>query len=200
MWGSRQILMALVFALIGGAAWWLLEQEPDSEEPALPRERRPDYVVSEFTAVETDKTGRPARALAAQQMRQYIDEDLAELDLPHLSLYQTEGPPWQAESNRGLLLAGGDEVRLSEDVRIHRAGTPRNRQARLDTSELTVWPKRQYAQGNQPVRIESERDWLTAAGLRLWYAEPMRAEFPGRAHLYIAPASPTEPTATGNPR
>jgi lipopolysaccharide export system protein LptC len=200
VWGSRQILLALVFALFGGVAWWLLEQEPDSEEPAPPRERRPDYVVSDFTAVETDETGRPARELAARQVRQYVDEDLAELDLPHLSLYQAEGPPWQAESNRGLLLSGGDQVRLSEDVRIHRAGTARDRQVRLDTSELTVWPKRQYAEGDQPVRIESDDDWLTAAGLRLWYAKPMRAEFPGRAHLYIAPAAPTEPTATGETR
>lgn len=190
MWGSRQTLMALVFALIGSAAWWLLDQTPETEEPAPPRERRPDYVVSDFTAVETDAQGRPSRQLAARQMRQYVDEDLAELDQPHLSLYQLDGPPWQAESVHGLLLSGGEEVRLSDSVRVQRAASRNDRQVRLDTSELTVWPERQYARGDQPVRIESERDWLTAAGLQLWYAEPMRAELPGRAHLYIAPAEP----------
>lgn len=126
-------------------------------------------------------------------MRQFVNEDLAELDLPSLTLYRAEGPPWRADSRHGLLLAGGDEVRLSTEVRIERAASAGSRPVRLDTTELTVWPQRQFAQGDQPVRIESERDWLTAQGLRLWFAEPMRAEFPGRAHLFIAPQEPPPP-------
>jgi lipopolysaccharide export system protein LptC len=152
-------------------------------------------VVSGFTAIETDETGRPSRQLMAEQMRQFVSEDLAELDLPSLTLYQAEAPPWRADSRQGLLLAGGDEVRLSNAVRIERAGSQGNRPVRLDTSELTVWPRRQFAQGDRPVRIESELDWLTAQGLRLWFAEPVRAEFPGRTHLFIAPEEPPSPTA-----
>jgi lipopolysaccharide export system protein LptC len=191
--------MALVFVLIGGAAWWLFEQEPQTDEAPAPRERRPDYVVSDFAAVETDQTGRPNRELEARQLRQYVDEDLAELELPHLTLYRPDGPPWRAESVHGLLLSDGDEVRLSEDVRVRRSGTAHDRPVRLDTSELTVWPKRQFAEGHRPVRIESAQDWLTAAGLRLWYAEPMRAEFPGRAHLSIAPETQTGPSTEEDP-
>jgi lipopolysaccharide export system protein LptC len=124
-------------------------------------------------------------------MRQYVGEDLAELDLPRLTLYEAEGPPWRATSREGLVLRGGDEVRLSNEVRIERAGSGGSRPVRLDTSEVTIWPRRQYAQGDRPVRIESERDWLTAQGLRLWFAEPARAEFPGRAHLFVAPEDPS---------
>lgn len=118
-------------------------------------------------------------------MRQFVNEALAELDQPELTLYQAEGPPWRAQSRRGLVLAGGDEVRLSSDVRIERAGSPGHRPVRLDTIALTIWPKRQYAQGKEPVRVQSEDDWLTAHGLRLWFAEPIRAEFPGRVHLFV---------------
>ena len=136
-------------------------------------------------------TGQPSRRLVAEQMRQYVGEDLAELDLPRLTLYEAEGPPWQATSREGLVLRGGDEVRLSNEVRVERAGSGGSRPVRLDTSEVTIWPRRQYAQGDRPVRIESERDWLTAQGLRLWFAEPVRAEFPGRAHLFVAPEDPS---------
>ncbi len=195
MWSSRQSFLALIFALVGGLAWWLLQRQSPTEAPAAPRTRSPDYVVSGFTAIETDETGRPNRKLVAEQMRQFVSEDFAELDLPSLTLYQAEAPPWRADSRQGLLLAGGDEVRLSDAVHIERAGSQGNRPVRLDTAELTVWPGRQFAQGDRPVRIESQQDWLTAQGLRLWFAEPVRAEFPGRAHLFIAPEEPPSPTA-----
>ncbi|MGE5154360.1 MAG: LPS export ABC transporter periplasmic protein LptC [Bdellovibrio bacteriovorus] len=194
MWSSRQTVLAVAFALLGGLAWWLLERQSATETPALPRQRSPDYVVSGFEAIETDETGRPSRQLVAQQLRQFVDEDLAELDLPRLTLFEADAPPWRASSREGLLLAGGDEIRLRNRVRIEREGTQVSRPVLLETSELTVWPQRQYAQGDRPVRIESERDWLTAKGLRLWFAEPMRAELAGRAHIFIAPEVPPSPT------
>lgn len=178
----------LVFALLGGLAWWLLERQSREQAPAAPRARTPDYVVSNFQAIETDSAGRPSRRLIAEQLRQFVNENLAELDLPSLTLYEAEGPPWRVHSRRGLLMAGGEELRLREDVRVERAGSDKTRPVRLDTSELTVWPQRQFAQGNRPVRIESERDWLTAQGVWLWYATPLRAVFAGRAHLYLTPS------------
>lgn len=199
MWSSRQTALALVFALIGGLAWWLLQRQSPTEAPAPERPRTPDYVVSGFQAIETDQTGGPSRQLVAREMRQYVNEELAELDLPELTVFQSDGPPWRASSRAGLVLAGGSEVRLSDQVRIERAGSEGHRPVRLTSSELTVWPQRQFAQGDRPVRIESERDWLTAKGVRLWFAEPIRAVFPGRAHLFIAPEAPPSPTAEDTP-
>jgi lipopolysaccharide export system protein LptC len=189
MWSLRQTLLAAVFAALGGGAWWLLQSEHGPLAPAVQRGRVPDYVVSRFSAVETDDTGRPSRRLAADQLRQFVEEDLAELDAPRLTFFEAEGPPWEAQSRTGLLLKGGEEVRLTEAVQIRRPGSKSLRSLRLDTSELQVWPKREYAQGDRPVRIESDRDWLVASGIRLWYAEPGRADFPGRVHMYLAPAT-----------
>ena len=187
MWSPRQTLLAVALAALGGSAWWIMQGQVGEEAPTVQRERTPDYVVSRFSAVETDDTGQPRRRLVAEQMRQFVSEDLAELDSPRLSLFESEGPPWEAESRRGLLLSGGEEVRLNDAVTIYRKEFGSSRPLRLSTSELQVWPKRQYAEGNRPVRIDSERDWLTAEGIKLWYAEPDRAEFPGRVHIFMAP-------------
>ena len=190
MWTTRQGRLAIVFIVLAAVAWWLLRGM--SEEPVQrPRERMPKHVVSDFSAVETDPTGRPARRLAARQLRQYVEEDLAELDLPRLTLFDhAGGMPWEASAQRGFLMSHGEEVHLLDLVKLDRAGTAVTRSFTLDTSEMRVWPKREYAQSDQPVSIESDRDWLTAAGMRLWYAHPSRAEFPGRAHLLIAPTPP----------
>jgi lipopolysaccharide export system protein LptC len=188
VWTTRQGRLAVVFALLGGAGWWLSRSLVEEPAPRA-RDRAPNYVVSDFRAIETDPTGRPTRRLVAAQLRQFVPEDLSELDVPALTLFEPDGaPPWEIRAKRGLLLSGGDEVRLSDTVTVERAGTALSRSIRLATSELTLWPKRDYAQGDQPVRIESDRDWLTANGVRLWYARPARAEYPGRVHISIAPA------------
>ena len=38
-----------------------------------------------------------------------------------------------------------------------------------------------------PYALVHAHDWLTAPGVRFWYAHPSRAEFPGRAHMLVAP-------------
>lgn len=187
MWRTRQGRLTTVFAIVAATAWWLMHGL--IEEPPTPtRTRTPNYVASDISAVETDPNGRPERRLVADQLRQYVAEDLTELDQPRLTLFDREGgPPWHASSQRGFMLSGGQEVYLVDRVEIDRAGSTRTRSTRLETSELRIWPKLKYAQGDQPVRIESDRDWLTATGMRLWYDHPSRAEYPGRAHIFMAP-------------
>lgn len=187
MWATLQGRLTILFALLAATAWWLTRGL--IETPSAPaRARAPNHVAAEISAVETDPSGRPERHLVADQLRQYVDENLTELDRPRLTLFdRAGGPPWKAGSQRGFLLSGGDEVYLVDRVEIERAGSVSNRSTRLETSELRLWPKLKYAQGDQPVRIESDRDWLTATGMRLWYDHPSRAEYPGRAHIFMAP-------------
>ncbi|WP_295412757.1 LPS export ABC transporter periplasmic protein LptC [uncultured Thiodictyon sp.] len=190
MWTTRQGRLAILFAVLATLTWWVRHNM--IEQPPKPvRERTPKYIVSDFTAVETDATGRPARRLAARQLREYVEEDLGELDLPRLTLFDRDGgPPWEISAQLGFLLNHNEEIHLLEHVKVDRVGTATSRSFRLTSSEMRVWPKREYAQGDQPVRLTSDRDWLTAPGMRLWYAHPSRAEFPGRAHILIAPTPP----------
>ena len=191
MWTTRQGQLAVLFAVLGGAAWWLV-QGLIAEPPPRPRARAPNHVVSDLNAIETNADGRPKQRLVAAQLRQFVDEDRSELDAPRLTVFDAAGaPPWQIASDRGLLLADGTEMHLIDNVKIDRAGTDASRSLRLETIELTIWPKREYAQGDHPVRIESDRDWLTASGIRLWYARPSRVEYPGRVHIAIAPTPTT---------
>lgn len=197
MWGSRQGVAAILLGVLAVVAWWLLQSQPEQAEAPQVRDRAPDYVASDIDAVQTGEDGRPTRRLIARQMRQYVDEDLVELDLPRLTVMQVDSPPWNAESLRGLLISGGDEVRLHDDVRLHRRAAPGRRSLLLTTDFLAIWPDREYAQGDMPVRIDSDLDWVTGNGIRLWYSTPTHAEIDGRAHVYIAPEEAPEANETG---
>jgi lipopolysaccharide export system protein LptC len=197
IWSAQQWILGAFFVASGLLGWWQLRPAPDVPVPELVRARLPDYVVARFTAVETDATGKPSRRLIAEELRQYVEEDLSELDRPRMTLYQREdgsdGEPWRARADTGLVLAGGEEVQLQGAVELERDGNATRRTTRMETELLRIWPKRAFAGTDRPVLVISELDRLAATGMRLWYDEPMRAQFDGRAHIFIAPEQTEDP-------
>lgn len=188
LFGSRrQWLLGLGFAITGLLAWWQLQTPPEGDAIRPARERLPDYTVRNFAAVETDASGQPSRRLVAAELRHYADEDVSELDRPRMELYQADAPPWLAQAQRGTVFASGDQVRLSGAVRLDREADRSNRAAHLETERIDIWRKQSLAETDLPVRILSDGDLLTANGMRLWYAEPTRTSFHGRARVRFAP-------------
>ncbi|NCA69019.1 MAG: LPS export ABC transporter periplasmic protein LptC [Sphingobacteriia bacterium] len=186
--GSAQTWWLAAFFLVSGLlAWWRLAPVPEPAQPPIERSRLPDYVVKRFTAVETDDSGQPLRQLIADELRQFVEEDLAELDQPRMTLYSETGEPWRGRADHGLVLDGGSEVRLLGEVELERAADAAQRATLITTELLRIWHLAGLAETDQSVRIASGADWLTASGMRLWYTDPMRAHFDGRARLFIAP-------------
>jgi lipopolysaccharide export system protein LptC len=182
----RQRVLALLLALIGGAAWWQYSVRAPEALPARTRERLPDYTVEHFNATEMDLTGRPARRLTAEMMRHYPDDDSAELDLPVLILHRPDGRPWDIRSETGWVSGDGELVLLHGQVRADREGGGEGggeaRPIHLKTSELLVRPRQEYAETAMPVDVASGEDWLRSTGMQVWFAETaLRARFLGRA-------------------
>jgi lipopolysaccharide export system protein LptC len=197
VWSARQWTLAAFFVTSGLLGWWQLRPEPEPPAPEVERARLPDYVVSRFNAVETDDMGKPSRSLVADQLRQYVEEDVSELDRPRMTLYQREGDiavePWRARADTGLVLPGGEEVLLEGAVELERKGDASRPDTHMETELMRIWHKQAFAETDRPVQVTSALDRLNATGMRLWYDEPVRAQFDGRAYLYIAPEQDEEP-------
>jgi lipopolysaccharide export system protein LptC len=191
LWSRRQLTLGIGFVLAGLLAWWQLQQTSDQDLAHIARPRLPDYVVLDFTAVETDASGKLNRRLIADELRHYVDENLSELDRPRMELFQADGPPWNASALRGLVLAHGDQVRLIGDVQLDRAGNQQTRPAHLETEQVDIWRERSLAETDLPVRIRSDGDTLNANGMQLWYSEPSHTTFHGRARIRLAPEQDT---------
>lgn len=193
IWSGRQWLLGTFFLASGFLAWWQLRPGLEETLPELQRPRLPEYVVSRLTALETDEMGRPARRLVADELRQFVDEDVSELDQPRLTIYADTGEPWRARANSGLLPPGGEEIQLRGAVELRRAASSTQPATDLETEQINIWHKRDFADTDLPVRIRSGPDWLTATGMRLWYGEPMRAQLDGRVHALVIPTEADKP-------
>lgn len=192
-WPRRQLLLLLLLGGIGIAAWWLMRTGAPDTRVLGARERLPDYVVRDFSAVETDASGQPSRELVALELRHYADEDISELTHPRMELFQADGPPWRAQARNGTVFGNGERVRLTGDVQLDREGHGEFRETHLETQRIDILRAEAVAETNLPVSIRSDDDTLTANGMRLWYNEPTRSTFHGRARIRLAPAEDPQP-------
>ncbi|NEV63070.1 LPS export ABC transporter periplasmic protein LptC [Thiorhodococcus minor] len=192
-WPRHQLLLLLLLGMIGIAAWWLMRIGAQDTRVLGARERLPDYVVRDFSAVETDAAGQPGRKLVALELRHYAEEGISELTHPRMELFQADGPPWRAQSRSGTIFDNGERVRLAGDVRLDREGDGDFRETHLETERIDILRAEAVAETDLQVSIRSDDDTLTANGMRLWYNEPTRSTFHGRARIRLAPAEEPKP-------
>lgn len=186
---ARAWRLGMGLTVLGIGAWWLWRALPPDAERA-PRMRQPDSIVWGLSALETDANGQPSRHLHTPQLRHYLDEHRSELDTPRFELYRAEGAPWLAEAQLGVVEDDGKQIRLSGAVQFNRAATAVNRAVHLETERLDLWPETGLAETDQPVRLESDGDSMTANGLKLWYLDDAsRTNLHGRVRLRFMPES-----------
>ena len=67
-------------------------------------------------------------------------------------------------------------MRLRGEVTLARVGTEQDRPITLTTPALNVWPKKDYAETDQPVTVVSDGLRLDAVGMKA-YIDDQRVEF-----------------------
>ena len=94
-----------------------LFEDRDTNEDAKPA-NDPDYYVEYFTSYGVDAEGRQYQ-LEADRLVHYPLDNKSLLDRPHLIQYE-EGGPTHIYADSGWLFANGDEILLTENVKVIR--------------------------------------------------------------------------------
>lgn len=153
---------------LAALTYWLNQsvQAPAGKRDGSTR-HDPDYIIEKFSAVKLGPDGNPQHALVAEKMTHYPDDDTTELERPHFIAYPVGGPTLEIMADRGFLSSNGERADFTGNVRAIRAAHGNRSQLTVTTEFLRVFPDREYAVTNRPVRIEDAHMRVDAIGLEL---------------------------------
>jgi lipopolysaccharide export system protein LptC len=172
--GTLGTVGALLMLALGTR--WLLEAVSESSRPAAESAHQPDYYAKQFVVTTMDEHGEPRQRLSAHSLVHFMDDDSAELSEPRLTVLRAQAPPWQIDSDRAWVSAGGKLILMHGQVEIRRPGGASTRPLRIRTSEVRVHTDQAYAESDEAVTIETPGHRIDAVGVRAWLREPSRVE------------------------
>lgn len=162
--GTVALLLVVLALSIG---YWNIRPErfaPQSVQAPL----QPDFFMDNPRIRQLNEQGQVVYDLTGERATHQVGEDVTELDEPRLSYYREgDQSPWQLRARHGEVTANGEQVELSQNVMIEQtlgAGVTRC----LSTPELSIFPKRDYAETDRSVRIEAG-GVTTATGMKAYF-------------------------------
>lgn len=164
----------LPFALvvsIAAISLWLQQKAADEFEKPPSRTTGTDFWAENFTIKRFGPDGTLQHILAAQRMTHESSDDSSILEEPRLSFQRI--PPLTVSARKAYVSKGSETVDFEGDVRLDRAGGPGGKAGpktdplHVRTEQMTVYPDREQARGNVPVRIEKPGSVATASSYRV---------------------------------
>jgi len=188
---THPAVLALLLLLVASVSW-LLRSPSEREEPqettaSHTTERQVDYYLRGLQATTMNELGQPARTLRATEVKHFQDSDTTEMLAPQLTVYQDEQPPWEVRSETGWISPDGSLVLLQGEVNISRAAGPGVDPMQIETRDLRVQPREDYAETDEQVRVRSNENWLDATGMQAWLRQPSRIKFLADVKGFYAP-------------
>lgn len=182
-------ILALLLVAAAMLSWWLVDRQPPAEPEQLTQQgpREIDYTVTGLDVTRMTEAGEPAHRLRATILRHYKDDETTELELPQLTVFQGEQPPWEIDAERAWMSADGSLVLLSGEVVVTRAAHANSPPVRMVTREMRVQPRQDYAETDEKVRVETDTDTLDAVGMQAWLRPPSRLKFLSQVKGYYVP-------------
>lgn len=162
---SKQNIISAVLLPFAFASTWLILQWLGTTNNSI-KETDPDSFISNVIAIKMNDLGNPQDELLTPLMEHYPLNDTTAIITPHLIMYPDKGEAWHIHSNKGKSQQGIKEVTLWDNVVITQAAGPYNVATTMTTSSITIYPKAQTAQTEQPVHIQQPGGNVNSTGLK----------------------------------
>ena len=133
-WDRLSIYLPLMLmGLLAVGTYWLVRSAPtaESESPAQPLRKDPDYLMERFAVKTFDVEGRLKSEVWGVQARHYPHTDILEIDQVRIRSFNTRGHVTTATAKRALANNDASEVQLIGDARVVR-------EAAVDQSGATL--------------------------------------------------------------
>jgi len=166
-------LLLLALAVFYSTRYWPQPAQLLNDTPAdAAQADRPDYVITDFHAIDLDESGRIRYELTATELTHFRAPERANLVAPDMIFYRnshadgsTATRPWQLTSTHGVIAEDGQRLDLVGDVKLARLVEDPQSAMTLETARLTVLGQREMAVTDQPFVLRTAQGQLTGVGL-----------------------------------
>lgn len=128
---------------------------------------RPDYFVERMALLTMNDQGEPSYRLEASQLQHFPEDDVADFQDPVMVSLDPASPRITLTANRGRLIQGGEEARLSGNVVLTRAATDRAAPMKVETEYAVVYPDEDIVRTDWPVAVIQGGQQLNGVGMEL---------------------------------
>ena len=166
--GSSQLFVIVLLALLAGLSFWLQRAVTPVEGVRDGKLRHdPDAIAENFLVRQFDEKGRVKYRLTAPYMMHFPDDDSSELKSPTLINYRPNAPQLTLTGKNAKVTSKGQTVFLWDDVKVVRAATPARPELVARMPDLTVQPDDGTAFTGSPVEITEDKSWVKGVGMHL---------------------------------
>ncbi len=161
-------LLGLIVAALG--SFWLMSvtAPPPPTTAQVPRHAR-DAFAEKTTTTLVDAEGHAHYRVYADRLEHFPDDDSTDLEHPFVTLFDEGAPTWFITAERGRASAKGEDVWLFGRVEAREPPGPDT--MTLDTAEVLLRPRLQYAETDRAVAVRHPQQALDAVGMRVYLRE-----------------------------
>lgn len=159
------VVIGLLAGLTQLVLWWTAPAPGRHDFVGPPRS---GYTLTNFQLSSYDRAGLPAFNVKAPQLERREGDESLYINSPQFDLpsNQTDVPDWRGESLYGWVNKDGDLLKLLGPVHMHRDAFADTAAARLDTSDLTIWPKDNRMETAAAARLVQGALTMSGVGMR----------------------------------
>ena len=180
----------LAIALAAGVAqlllWWFGPAPKTSDFVGPPRS---SYTLIDARMTEFNAAGQPSFRLQSPHLERREGDDSLYLNSPTFQLpaKQAGVPDWQGQSLYGWVNKDGSQLKLQGPVEMHREAFVNAPAARIQTADVTAWPKQNRLETAAPAQMVQGGTRISGIGMRadlndkhLELLDDVHATFPPR--------------------
>ena len=149
--------------------WWgvITPEETEDVTSNMPAEQV-DFFIRTAEITRWQEDGSIGQVLTTPMMQHYPEHSLMQLEAPVTRVPREAGGNYLLSADQGTMPDSQEQILLAGDVQLHdnpAAGVP----GLMTTDELTLYPPRDYAHTDHPVRMQRGPDTTSAVGMDLFF-------------------------------